>query len=109
MALNTNELLEQMTKALKDNLSEHWPAIRDLATSEVKKLAQNMADIEAMKIAGTISEEQARLQLNIQKNSLKTVLLTEKGLGLLAVEAAINAALGVVSAAVNKAIGWSIL
>jgi hypothetical protein len=32
-----------------------------------------------MKMAGTITKEKAKLQLDFQKNVLKTVLLTEKG------------------------------
>ena len=107
--MNTEELLQQMLDAAKGPIGESWPGVRALATSAFKTLAQNMVDIGIMKAAGEISEEQARLLTDMQKNTLKTVLLTEKGLGLLAVEAAINAALGVVAGTVNKAIGWELL
>jgi hypothetical protein len=65
--------------------------------------------IGEMKLKGEITEEQARLQMNIQRNSMQVVLLTVEGLGKLAVESAINAAIGVIKTAVNTAIGWSIL
>ena len=55
--------------------------VRDLATSEFGKFARNIDDIKVMKKKHRITKEQALLQLDIQKNSIKTVLLTEEGLG----------------------------
>jgi hypothetical protein len=107
--IDMDELLNKMLDAVKKSLEKKWPQVRDLATSEFKKFAQNIEDIKAMKKKRSITKEQARLQLDIQKNSIKTVLLTEEGLGLLAVEAAINAALDAVRVVVNKAIGWALL
>jgi hypothetical protein len=40
---------------------------------------------------------------------MRIVLLTIEGLGILAVEAAINAAIDVVRSSVNTALGWAIL
>ncbi len=109
MAIQVDELLKQMLGAAKNELGKHWPAIKDLAGSQFKQLAQNAADIELMKAKGTITEQQAKLLMDMQKNTLKTILLAEEGLGLLAAEAAINAAIDVVSGTINKTIGWSIL
>lgn len=107
--MTTDDLLRQMLDAAKTSFDEQWPGIQALALTAFKTLAQNMVDITSLKATGNITEEQARLLIDIQKNAIKTVLLTEKGLGLLAVEAAINAALNVVSGAVNTAIGWKLL
>jgi hypothetical protein len=107
--INMEELLNNMLEAVKKSLEKKWPPVRDLATSEFKKFAQNIQDIKAMKKKRSITKQQALLQLDIQKNSIKTVLLTEEGLGLLAVEAAINAAMDAVRATVNKAIGWALI
>jgi hypothetical protein len=107
--IDMEELLQTMLKAVKKSLENKWPAVRDLASSEFGKFAQNIEDIRKMKKKKTITLSQARLQLDIQKNSIKTVLLTEEGLGLLAVEAAINAALDAIRSTVNTAIGWALL
>jgi ACT domain-containing protein len=107
--IDANELLEKMLKAVKKSLEDKWPQVRDLARSEFGKFARNIEDIRDMKKRKKITKAQAALQLDIQKNSIKTVLLTEEGLGLLAVEAAINAALDAIRATVNKAIGWALL
>ena len=59
--------------------------------------------------AGQINQAQAVLLLDMQKSASRSVLLALQGLALLAVEAAINAALGVVKTAVNTAIGFALI
>jgi hypothetical protein len=45
----------------------------------------------------------------MQKNAMRSVMLAVEGLGIIAVEAAINSALGVVRKTVNTALGWPLL
>ena len=59
-----------------------------------------------LKLRGEISEEQATLQIRIQINSIKTVIQSVKGLTLLTLESAINAAIDVVRGRINGTIGW---
>jgi hypothetical protein len=47
--------------------------------------------------------------MEMQKNAARMVLLAIEGLGILAVEAAINAALAVVKEAVNGALDFALL
>lgn len=109
MALDTSKLAQDMLKAAKGALTKAWPEAQAYADMEFIKIAQNLAAIEKMKLTGVITEEKARLQFDIQKNASRAVLLTIEGLGIVAVEQAINAALGVVKDTVNKAIGWALL
>lgn len=109
MALSASQLSKDILAALKGTFSKKWPEIKDYGEAEAKKLAQTLVMIEALKVSGKINKEQAALHLEIQKNATRTVLLTIEGLGLLAVEAAINAALNVVKDAVNTAIGFTLL
>lgn len=109
MALNFNSLLEDMVTAARESLGEHWQGIKDVATSSFKSLAQHLVDIENMKAKGTITEEKACLLIGMQKDAIKIAIATEKGLSLLAAEAALNAAVDVVRSAVNRAIGFAIL
>ncbi|MDQ6844723.1 MAG: hypothetical protein M3Z92_10280 [Bacteroidota bacterium] len=110
-SLKISDLLNNMAAAAKKSLAKKWPEIQNLATSSFKALAQNLVDIEAMRQepSPSISEEQANLLIGMQKNTVKMVLLSEEGLGLLAAEAAINAALDSIKDVVNKAIGFAIL
>ena len=107
--LNYEQLVKDMLNASKSALKKHWKEAEPYAEQQFKSFLQNIQMISDLKLRGEISEEKARLQMNIQKNSMQIVFLTIEGLGILAVEAAINAALDVVKGTVNTAIGWTIL
>ncbi len=107
--LDFSALLKQMLDAAKNTLASKWPSVKDLATSSFKTLAHSLIDIEEMKLAGTITEEQARLLLDMHKNTVKIVLLSEEIIGIVAAEEAINAALDSIKTTVNTAIGFALL
>jgi Flp pilus assembly CpaF family ATPase len=107
--LDIDDLFNKMVGAAKQSLGAEWPAISALATSSLKTLAQNLIDVEKLVNAGTVNQAQANLMIDMQKNSLQTVLLSEEGLGLIAAQDAINAVIAVVKDAVNVAIGFVIL
>jgi hypothetical protein len=107
--LNLDDILKKMVGAATTSLGAKWPTISALATTSLKTLAQNFVNVEQMLNAGTINQAQAKLMIDMQKNSLQTVLLSEEGLGLLAAQDAINAVIGVVKTVVNTAIGFALL
>lgn len=107
--INFSQLVKEMLNAAKEPLIAHWNEAKPLAEKEFKAFAENIKLIAKLKIAGDITEEQAKLYLEIQKGSIRIFLLTVKGLGILAVESAINAAISMVKNTVNTALGWNIL
>jgi hypothetical protein len=107
--LDVSTLLKDMLGAAKNSLGNKWPKVKDLATNSFKKLSQVLVDIETMKLAGTISNEQASLMLDMEKNTFKIVMLSVEILGILAVEDALNAALKVVKQTVNTAVGFALV
>ncbi len=107
--IDVSELVANMLKAAKQALGNKWPEAKDFAESEFKKIGEAILFIEKQRLSGKMSDEKARLHLEIQKNASKTVLLTLEGLGILAVEAAINAALNVIKDTVNKALGFALI
>ena len=109
MSLDAAALAGNMLGAFKTQLVDKWPEIKTYGESEMKKLAQTLVMIEQLKLSGEITAEQAKLHLQIQKNAVRVVMLTIEGLGLLAVETAINSALGVVKSAVNTALGFVLI
>ncbi|MBI4500553.1 MAG: hypothetical protein HY700_05270 [Gemmatimonadetes bacterium] len=109
MAVDWPTLFPQMLAASKAVLKKKWPAAKDYAESELQKLAETLRLIEKLTSSGKINEAEARLQLQIQRNAARTVLLTLEGLGMLAAEEAINAALNVVKAPVNAALGFTLI
>ena len=109
MSIDVSELATSMVGAFREKFGDKWSSVEDYAEVEAKKMAENYALIMKLKLAEKISKDEAILYKRIQNNSSKMVFLTIEGLGLLAVEAAINAALDVVKQAVNTAIGFTLV
>ena len=80
-----------------------------MAELQLKSILHNFEQIAELKIKGKITEEQARLQIKIQKESIRTILLSFEGIGIIAAEQAINESLSVIKNTVNKYIGWKLL
>ncbi len=109
MAIDKSKLAENMLVAAKGVFAKKWPEVEEYAGMEFKKIAESIDAIERMKLSGRITEEQARLHLDIQKNATRTVFLALEGLGILIVEQAIKAALSVIKDTVNSALGWKLI
>ena len=109
MNINVSDLSKKMLAASKTVLKDKWPDIKEYAESETKKLAQTVAMIQKLHLTGKITKKQAKLHLDIQKNSMRIVLLAIEGMGVLLVENAINAALSVVKDTVNSALNFKLL
>jgi hypothetical protein len=107
--LNVQLLVKQMLAAAGKVLKKDWPEARKYAELEFTKLAQTMAMIQTQSALGELSKTEAKLLMDIQRNAARSVLLTLEGLGALAVEKAINAALRVVKETVNVAVGFALL
>ena len=109
MSLRASRLAAEMTAAAADSLGDKWPDIKDYAKGEFKKIAADIVLIGQLRARKKISSRRAKLHLEMQKNATKTVLLSVEGLGILAVETALNAALKTVREAVNAAVGFVLL
>jgi len=109
MALNAEKIALSMFKAAFPILKKGAPKIGAFAQGEFRKIAQQIVTIEAELGRGRLTRAQAAILMEMQKSASRSVLLTAKGLSLLVVEQAINAALGVVRNAVNTAIGIQLL
>lgn len=107
--LTAEALVKPMLAAAAAALRERWPQTRNYARLEFNKFAQTVLMIQASYALGELSKTEAKLLLDIQRNAMRSVLLTLEGLGLISVERAINAALKAVRDAVNAAIGFALL
>lgn len=107
--INVPEMVKNMAEAASKVLKDKWPEAKTYAEMELKKLSETIVMVQEAKLAGEIEEEDARILLDMQKNAMRSIILTIEGLGIIAVEQAINAALNVVRDTVNTALGWSLL
>ncbi len=109
MSLDVEAIAKDMLGAAKGVVGDKWPTTKKYFESETKIFAERLASIEKMRKSGLISEDRAKLHFDFQKEAWETVLLAVQGLTQLMVEQALNAALEVVRAVVNKAIGFALL
>lgn len=110
MKIDIEKLLNGMLESASAVMKNQWPKARDYAENEFRKLLLEAQHIAQLKRDGKITEQEAKYLMDLQRNAARAVLLTIEGLGILAVEAAINAALGVARDTVNSAVGgWKIL
>ena len=104
-----SDILDEMSTAVQKVLKSKWKKVKPLAELQLKSIIHNLEQIAELKIQGKITEEQARLHLTIQKESIRTILLSFEGIGIITAEEAINSALNSVKTIINKTIGWKIL
>lgn len=107
--IDIQQVLPGMISAAKGVFDKRWPVIRDYAEAELEKLARTLVQIEKLKLSGQISEAEASVLFEMQKNTARAVMLALQGMSLLLVEGAINAALGAVKDIVNTALGFVLL
>ena len=105
MPLDIGTIGDDMVAAASAALGKDWNAARTYAVPEFKRLAAVLTGIAEQTATGELTLAEARALLQIHQNTTRNVILAVQGLGLLAVENAVNAALGVVRDAINTAAG----
>ena len=106
MAIDVAKLAQQMLAVAVPPLGRGASEIEHFTEGEMTKLAVTVAAIEAAAKAGKVTAEVAAIQLQMQKCAAQSVFTTAEGLGIVAVEQALNAALNVAKGALNLALGW---
>ncbi len=109
MSLDVKVLTKSMLDGARAAVSGRWPKLQALAEVELRKLAQTLIDVHQLVAAGAIDEKRARLLVRMQQNTARSVLATERGLGVLTAEQATEAAVGAVARAVNGAVKFKLL
>jgi hypothetical protein len=109
MSLNPQDLIGPVLGAVKPALGKAWSDVEPFAATEATKLAHTLANIAALKANNQINEDQASALLDMQKQAMQSVLLAVEGIGLIAAQNAINAALGAIKDVVNKALGFALI
>lgn len=109
MALNLEALGTAILGAVKPVLKKHWKQAKNYADTESRKLAQTLENIAGLLADGKITGEQAKILVEMQTNSMRAVFLTVEGIGVIAAQKAINAAVDAVRDTVNGAVGFDLL
>ena len=112
--MDFDKLWKAIVAAMKGPLATAWKQAKTFAETESKKIAHSLVTIGKLYAMPKtnpehITEEQAKLLLDIQVSASRGILLTIQGLGLVAVQEALMAGLDAVKTAVNKAIGFALI
>ncbi len=103
--LDLDALVEKMGKAALPHLKGGAAKAKEFGRAEADKMARTALMLAEGVAKGTIDKEEAQLILDVQRNASRSVLLTIKGLGIIAVENAVNAAMEVLLGAIKKTLG----
>jgi hypothetical protein len=83
-------------------------AASEYASHECAQFIEDIEHVQTMAEEGTISAAEAQALVDQHKLSMQAVLLCVEGLGVVAVQNAINAALQVLNAAITAALGAAV-
>lgn len=109
MSIDLSALTTSITEAAAGAAKGHAKDLKTYFQARANLLASSAAQIAADRLAGEITDEDVRFAFEqirrAEQTALRAVQVTAKA----AAQDAINAALGVVSAAINGAIGIAVL
>jgi hypothetical protein len=107
--LSVGDLVSDMLQAVKASLGKDYSKAKDFARPEVQRLARSVVEIAKLVAAGKVTKQQAKSLVAIHKNTTRVVFLTIEGLGIIAVENALNAAIGAIRDTVNGAVKFALI
>ena len=109
MSVLSDADVQSIVGAMLGVLAKGGKDLAAYAEAEAANFARSIETIAELRLTNQISDEEAALQLAVQKNASQTVLTSIEGIGLLLAAQAINAGLNAVAGIVNKAIGFPLI
>ena len=109
VTVDIDTLATSMIDAARAALANRGPALQAAAEMELRRLAGALADIEALLAKGEIDPERARTLAGIHQLSVRSVLRSVEGLGVLAADQTLQAVTGVAASVLNRIVGFKLL
>lgn len=103
--LDISQVINDMLQAALPHLSKGGQKATEFASHEFQQYIINIEHIQNMAEKGKVEDEEAQFLVDQYKLSIKAVLLTVEGLGVIAAQKAINEAIDVLNNALNTALG----
>lgn len=107
--MNASDLIQNMLAAATGAARGHAKDLENYFKARTRLIADGVVAIAADRIAGKITDEDVRFTFAQIKKSEATAALAVQATLKAAAQDAMNAALAVASAAINKAVGVAIL
>jgi hypothetical protein len=109
VTLDIEALATSMIEAARAALAGRGPALQAAAEMELHRLAGALADIGTLLAQGEIDPERAKSLANIHRLSVRSVLRSVEGLGVLAADQTLQAVTGVAASVLNRIVGFELL
>ena len=106
--LDVDQVANQMLQASAGALLKGGKQASEYASHEYAQFIEDIEHVQTMAEEETISAAEAQALVDQHKLSMQAVLLCVEGLGVIAVQNAINAALQVLNAAISTALGTAV-
>ena len=106
--LDINKVASDMLQASASALVKGGEQASEYASHEYVQFIEDVEHVQAMADEGTITAAEAQALVDQHKMSMQAVLLCIEGLGVIAVQNAINAALQVLNDAITAALGTAV-
>ncbi len=99
-SLDLSSLVSESIGVAKTEAGAAWTKLQPFADHEFMQFARNAEFLSQLKIKGTISEEEFRARMNLQRLALNNTLLAIQGIGAVTAQNIVNAVLGLVKKAI---------
>ena len=106
--LDINKVASDMLQASASALIKGGEQASEYASHEYAQFIEDIEHVQTMAEQGTITAGEAQALVDQHKMSMQAVLLCVEGLGVIAVQNAINAALKVLNDAIAAALGTAV-
>jgi len=98
------KVVNDMLQASLQSLVDGGKKATEYATHEYTQFIRDIEHVQEMAEQGTVTAQEAQFLVDEHKVSMKAVLIAIEGLGMIAVQNAINAALKVLTVALSSAV-----
>jgi hypothetical protein len=103
--LDITQVVNDMLQAALPHLSNGGQQASTFASHEFQQYIINIEHVQTMAEEGKVTDQEAQFLVDQYKMSMKAVLLAVEGLGMIATQNAINAAIDVLNGALKAALG----
>jgi hypothetical protein len=102
--IDYNQIVSDCVSSAKQIAGNTWNSLKPYAEHEFRQFAENAEFLAKLRATNNISEEEFKSRIDIQRLSLRNVLLTVEGIGLVAAQNIVNAVLSIVFTAIKSVI-----
>jgi hypothetical protein len=107
--MEIKEIVAEMIEIAKTELGDKWPKCARLAAVEFSRIAESVALIDEMSLAGELTKEEAKHHFKIQYNAVSAWIAAFGGMGIIEAESVLNKSLKALYKFIPTLPNWIVL